>query len=790
MKHVYNTNFEANDFDIDISYYEKWLNLYTTLNQNQIDNMIEDVFEDKYLFNSHIKKVFTDKIRIEELVDAKLLNHFNQLNNDFEKYRLYILEQGEYDTSIIAWPFTYYATTYFKEKFGNLVNKQSLVILKSIELITIEIMKLAIKMHIVQLNEFENYDLYQKEKRYHDFLTEEVISSEFIEKFYVSRPLLLARCLNRTDLLLTFCQEVIVNIGKHFDIGKIKTLEFGLGDTHSGGKTVVNFSLDDGTSWFYKPKNLHIEKVFTEFLDLFEVPHQSLSENIYQSDYSIVKKVDYLPLVKLEDASIYYRNLGKLQFILYLLGANDIHYENIIAHGTTPTIIDLETLFQNNYDVTDFKDFDLNCRSKNATELLQNIGILPMKLKSGDGGFEISALSGDAQDNVFKKEQVVNYNSMDLEVIEAYIGADSQKNIPYCLNNTKVNYQDYVDDIILGFQEISRLFFEIKEKTNNFIKHIPDEIRVRNVLRPTQVYYDFLFFSNHPTYLTNIVRYHKFLENLIGLPYTNYKINIAEMTDISNEDIPCFFSKIGHKEIFDANFNSLGVFWTETPKNKVLNRIENLTEETIDELKTNLLIHLGKYHSLETKTKSTFNDLIDKIKKQGVFYKTVLLSKEGIVFETLQYGLFNGIIGLWFYLQSYPDKSEEIENILQRIENSLSIFDAIDLNIDENLLFSESSILFYYIAKYQMTGKNLYKMKVQKMLGSFDKQLRNAIFTLNIDVQENVEINHKIGKLKIPDIENFKETLENNFLDFSEIKNNIAENLGISLEGIYENTYH
>ena len=43
-----------------------------------------------------------------------------------------------------------------------------------------------------------------------------------------------------------------------------------------------------------------------------------------------------------EELRRYYRRNGILLGICYLLGSRDLHYENVIAHGEYPVIIDLE----------------------------------------------------------------------------------------------------------------------------------------------------------------------------------------------------------------------------------------------------------------------------------------------------------------------------------------------------------------------------------------------------------------------------------------------------------------
>jgi lantibiotic modifying enzyme len=42
----------------------------------------------------------------------------------------------------------------------------------------------------------------------------------------------------------------------------------------------------------------------------------------------------------------FYRNAGRLAAILYILGCNDCHNENVIAHRSQLVLVDAETLLQ------------------------------------------------------------------------------------------------------------------------------------------------------------------------------------------------------------------------------------------------------------------------------------------------------------------------------------------------------------------------------------------------------------------------------------------------------------
>ena len=53
-----------------------------------------------------------------------------------------------------------------------------------------------------------------------------------------------------------------------------------------------------------------------------------------------------MPCSSSEEYKTFYFNAGRLLSILYFLGANDCHYENLIAVKENLYLIDVETLFE------------------------------------------------------------------------------------------------------------------------------------------------------------------------------------------------------------------------------------------------------------------------------------------------------------------------------------------------------------------------------------------------------------------------------------------------------------
>ncbi len=672
MTTIYNQPYR-DDYDIDITFYEQWLGLKSSLSDEIISENLISIFGSEYQANEVLEELYLKNQNgydIDSLLEDYLKKDFYSFSQmlDTESDELdFFLDNAKKNDSFtienIAWPFIFYVLENDKKYISTLsLNHLDVYI----NLIAKGIVSIAIKYHILDMNQCDKYTYYKEEASYEHFIREEVLNTEFYNRFYKSNPILLCRCFSKMYDLVLYFKEVLNHISSDFDMGSVSELSFFEGDTHAGGKTVVKFTYGFD-NYYYKPKNLYVEKVFYDILDLFSIPHINYENNKYYDTYSIVKEVEYIPINSEEEARQFYFTLGQIQFILYLLGASDIHYENIVAHGKLPAIIDLETLFQINYDHLKYSSEQIKQKFKNQLELLQNIGILDIYLPGEGDGVNISALFGKAAHHVMQKEIFKNINTMDLQVEKDFVDNTNKKNIPFYADGTLIDAREYMEYFMNGFLDISKTFPKKKELLVTYIRNLSGDIIVRNVLRPTFAYADFLFYSTHPIYLTNIVRYNKLLENLFGMGFSNREIVLSEINDITHDDIPFFFSRIGHFDIYDSKGNNLGKCWEATPLEKVVERINSVDDFKINNLLINLKVCIyAEYNDINCISRDY---IYRKLDIEGIFYNTLLLDANSkLTYSTLDTSIRTGILGLWFYLKSqgddYKHYAKDIEDFL------------------------------------------------------------------------------------------------------------------------------
>src|SRR5699024_2411029 len=97
----------------------------------------------------------------------------------------------------------------------------------------------------------------------------------------------------------------------------------------------------------YKPRSLKIDNQFYLFTQYLLKRSVRKPKMIIREHYSWQEYIVPYSCLSKEEVIKYYYTLGMYSCIIYLLLGIDIHMENIIAEGSNPVLIDLETLFHN-----------------------------------------------------------------------------------------------------------------------------------------------------------------------------------------------------------------------------------------------------------------------------------------------------------------------------------------------------------------------------------------------------------------------------------------------------------
>ncbi|MCP2331182.1 type 2 lantibiotic biosynthesis protein LanM [Actinoalloteichus cyanogriseus DSM 43889] len=181
------------------------------------------------------------------------------------------------------------------------------------------------------------------------------------------------------------------------DPGPLVRVTPGMGDRHRGGRTVAVLHFADGRRIVHKPRPVDLSLRFTRLVDWVDarVPDLGLRavRQLAGRGYGWAEFVEHLPCAELTGVDRFYRRQGALLALLYLVDGTDVHYENLVAHGEHPVVVDVETLFH-----PAFPPGTTTGGDPALTALLASVhrtALLPRMLLGPEGAVDLSGLGGD-----------------------------------------------------------------------------------------------------------------------------------------------------------------------------------------------------------------------------------------------------------------------------------------------------------------------------------------------------------------------------------------------------------
>lgn len=169
-------------------------------------------------------------------------------------------------------------------------------------------------------------------------------------------------------------------------------LNFSFSDPHNGGQSAVLFSCGE-KKYIYKPRPSTADTAWADFLDalapIIDVPLPRAVRPIFPLEESttIVPFVEGREAKDETEARLFYTRCGALLALCMILGATDLHSENLIADGDSPLLVDLETLMSG---VTP----DRAARGAKLYDSLIFSHLLPNWMLQDDENIDVGALTG------------------------------------------------------------------------------------------------------------------------------------------------------------------------------------------------------------------------------------------------------------------------------------------------------------------------------------------------------------------------------------------------------------
>jgi type 2 lantibiotic biosynthesis protein LanM len=335
----------------------------------------------------------------------------------------------------------------------------------------------------------------------------------------------------------------------------LDAVQLDVSDPHNEGRTVAILrfgAILNGKKIVYKPKCLKLDLAYNKVLEVLNqesvLPKLKMVAVLSLDGYGFVDYIEHRLSNDISELRSFYKNTGRIIAILHLLGCTDCHYENLIAIGDQPLVIDLETLFEVDLCKSN-ENSDGSCESIQSIidRSVLRLGLLPKWiLFSGlfKGRYDISALGIQSPSKGLLFPCWVGLNS------DGMMPGTSAKNIevPTCLPFADENdhhHTDFTKEICSGFLEQIGEILRIRLRLIETIKVFMNIDR-RIVFRGTRRYCDIIQEMLEPKSLKLSTTQGFVVEQinknwvLIDQPSSLWTLHDAELCQLYQLNIPYF----------------------------------------------------------------------------------------------------------------------------------------------------------------------------------------------------------------------------------------------------------
>jgi type 2 lantibiotic biosynthesis protein LanM len=491
----------------------------------------------------------------------------------------------------------------------------------------------------------------------------------------------------------------------------IKEINLGEGDVHQHGKSTAIVHLSNGHKIVYKPRSGALDQVFNALLEEINLAKIGVyfkrMNLLNKPTHSWAEYISQQPVQEEIQIKNYYKRCGALIALSYFLMGFDLHFENIIAHGEYPMLIDLECMFNSN-------DSRYNVLS---------IGLIPQLFSVNNKFFDASGLGANSMGETIPYWQWENINTDNLNLIKRSSTLKEEKN-QLLFHKKTISPKKHLNEIIEGFQCLCNWFLEQKKENN--IRYLLSGFKkktIRILPRSTQLYSNILENSFLPAALKSSKERSKILDKYLHdfplLPTIadehKEQIRKGEKEALLRMDIPYFTANTSDTHLEESGQKLISNYFKKSPFDFVIDRINTFKKKDV-QIQVNLIKNAfaARYNLQKDFTKSSNTSrnntinideelavIIEKILNTTsevdgkYFWECYQTSATGKTFlGTLDNSLYSGTLGIALFLSEYlrKQKSTQIQHLINSlIEDLVLNFSKFLNNIDQSTYMSLSS---------------------------------------------------------------------------------------------------
>lgn len=382
----------------------------------------------------------------------------------------------------------------------------------------------------------------------------------------------------RADLLQSTEEALVSDIAPH------------LSDPHGRGRSVAIITFSDGRKVVYKPRSLAPEAAWRTLVSTLEGDYAQLSAKVLdRGAYGWMEHIAARDADAVSDVRAFYRSAGSLLCLARALSLKDLHFENVIAAGRYPVVIDLETLAQPCLLSVPTSAIDqiAATRERFLANSVQATEALPVRYSVSDRPpIDISAFAD--MRTVTRRRAVwrgLGTDAINLLFEEEPIPAT---NLPR-RQDVVQRGDEFLEDVLAGFEEAWLALARARPgimRAGGIIDAI-SAMPVRFIFRPTEIYYRILARALAPENLHSGIDYSYVFEALNLAAGPNElpglrQIAAAEIEALHRGDIPRFTVAVGGSAIFDDKACIAEDLLEMSGAETIRRRMDSLTMEQLD----------------------------------------------------------------------------------------------------------------------------------------------------------------------------------------------------------------
>ncbi len=366
----------------------------------------------------------------------------------------------------------------------------------------------------------------------------------------------------------------------HADPGVLTELRAG-GDRHQGGRAVLIARFQSGLQLVYKPRPMAVDLHFQELLAWLNArgatPPFRTFQILDRGRYGWAEFITPQACTAPEEVRRFYERQGGYLALLYALQATDFHFENLIAAGEHPVLIDLESLLHPSPGRRDLSRSDVRAGQEMAYSVMR-VGLLPQRLWAGadSEGVDMSGLGAAAgQLSPGPVPYLESQGTDEMHVASKHQPMPGGHNRP-SLGGADVSVLDHADALADGFARVYHVLLAHRDALladdGPLARFAGDEVRV--ILRPTRAYALLLQDGFHPDVLRDALDRDQLFDLLWGMtldvPHLAAVI-ASEQAALWQGDIPLFTTRPNSRDLWDGAGQRLPDFFDE-PSLEVVRR--------------------------------------------------------------------------------------------------------------------------------------------------------------------------------------------------------------------------